>query len=102
MKTMKKPKRIPITVAAMADMTRREARVTNRLMNDLVERHHMCVDCAINIAVMFVKWRRPVQHVPLIPFLRTRLCSDACIGALREFCENMKWVPVDGPPPPMQ
>ena len=98
---MTKPKRIE--VAAMADMTRREKRVTNRLMNDLVERYHMCVDCAINMAVMFVKWRRPVQQ-PNVPFLRTRLCSDACIGALREFCEemDMKWVPVDGTPPPPQ
>jgi ribosomal protein S26 len=102
MKTRKKLKRIE--VAAMADMTRREARVTNRLMNDLVERHHMCVDCAINMAVMFVKSRRPVQHVPLIPFLRTRLCSDACCEAFREFCEEMdvKLVPVDGPPSPTQ
>jgi hypothetical protein len=99
MKT-KKPKRIE----AMAGMTRREARVTNGLANTFVDRHHMCVACAIDLAVMFVKSRRPVQHVPLFPFLRMRFCSDACFKAFHEYCEEMdvKVVPVDGQPPPMQ
>jgi hypothetical protein len=69
-------------------------------MNDLVE-HHVCVDCAINMAVALVKSHRPEQRVPL----RARFCSDVCAEALREFFEEMgvKWVPVDGPwPPPPQ
>jgi hypothetical protein len=99
---MTEPKRIE--VAAMADMTRREARITNLLANDLVERHHMCVDGAIEAAVAMVKSDRPEhEHKPVT----TRFCSNACAQAMCEFYEETvgvrgELVSADDLPPPMQ
>jgi hypothetical protein len=39
-------KRRRIEAAAMADMTPREVRMANDVMNRLAERHDMCEDCA--------------------------------------------------------
>jgi ribosomal protein S26 len=83
-----------VEVAAMADMSRRERRITNNLANALVARHHMCLDCAIKNAVALVKSQRPEhEHTPIAG----GLCSDACGEALREFFESMgvKGEPVD-------
>jgi ribosomal protein S26 len=84
--TKRKQIEIEIEVEAMAGMTRREARITNFVMNTLVERHHLCVDCAIGAAVMIAKIGRPKKnkHKPLT----TRLCSDTCAEAWCEFCEE--------------
>jgi hypothetical protein len=80
---MTKRKQIEIEVEAMADMTRREVRITNGVMNTLVDRHHMCVDCAVEAAVGIVKSQRP-DHVPHV----AKLCSNACGRALCEFYEE--------------
>jgi hypothetical protein len=37
-------------VEAMAGMTRKQVRITNGVANTLINKHHMCVDCAIDAA----------------------------------------------------
>jgi hypothetical protein len=81
---MTKP--IKIEGAALADMDRIEVRVANVTANRLVNRHHMCVACAIRIAPAYVKSRRP-EHVNN-PGTVT-LCSRVCAEALREFFNEM-------------
>jgi hypothetical protein len=74
-----------IEVEAMSDMTRREVRITNGVANTLIEQHHMCLDCAIKMAVALVQSQRPEhEHVPVT----TRFCSEVCANALREFFEK--------------
>jgi len=70
----------------MADMTRREVRITNRVANALVNRHHMCLDCAIKVAVAFAKsHQRPEhEHRPVT----TNLCSSVCVTTCRRRRSN--------------
>ena len=76
-------KRKAIEVEAMADMTRREVRLTNAVANILISRHAMCIDCAIKMAVAFTRGQRS-KHFRS----RSSLCSDACFQAMREFFEE--------------
>jgi ribosomal protein S26 len=73
---MSKPK--SIGVKAMADMTRREVHFTNSVANTLIDKHHMCIDCAIKFGVAFIKSQRSKHS-----HIRTSgPCSDSCAEAL--------------------
>jgi hypothetical protein len=92
-----------IEVEAMADMTRREVRLTNAVANIMINKHHMCIDCAIEMAVAFIKSQRSKHS-----HIRTSgPCSDACTEALREFFKETlgseeQRVSIDDLPPTVQ
>jgi hypothetical protein len=68
-------------VEAMAGMNRRQIRIVNGVANTLVNRHHMCLDCAIAAAVAFtIGLDRPTHHPTT-----SRFCSQACADAMHEF-----------------
>jgi hypothetical protein len=102
--TMKKKKRKRIAVEAMADMTRYEVSFTNRVANILLNRHRMCLDCAIKMSVAFVKGQRPEhEHNPVT----AKLCSNVCARPMCEFYEETlgvrgERVSVDDLPPRAQ
>jgi hypothetical protein len=82
-------KRKSIGVEAMDGMSREQVKWTNIVASALIVRHHMCQDCAINMAVAMVwsgflgpkKGSRP-------GYQSSETCSEACRGALKEFLEE--------------
>jgi hypothetical protein len=71
-----------IEVGAMAGMTRKQVRITNEVANTLINKHHMCLDCAISAAAAFV-WGK------LRPS-RCKLCSEDCNDAMIEFLTGQR------------
>jgi hypothetical protein len=79
-----------IGVPEMEGMTDQQVRITNNVCNDLMTEHHMCLDCAIAIAVAMT-W---ANVAPRKEGMRTPLCSEACWDAMEEFLTKLS----DEPP----
>jgi hypothetical protein len=77
----------------MAGMTRKQVRMTNGVANTLVNKHGMCLDCAIKFAERFVCRERPEHDAGFVEF-----CCEACAGAMMEFLLTKPWQARAGQP----
>jgi hypothetical protein len=73
-----------IEVEAMSGMNRKQVKLTNGIANILVNKHHMCLDCAIQFSVAWVWGQDRTERNPT----SATFCSQACGGAVQDFFEE--------------